>query len=352
MSMPPDSTEQTIHSKHLANTLILISLGVGALFLAHYIGIFALAALTTVLFDPIYQWFKRRRYIGRIAVALTFVTICALLVVPLFFVLSLAFNEASQLAKALQSGEINLNTILKDVNQTASSIGITIPVGSIKEAIRHAIPEFIGFIFTTTGNIFGFLSDAIVYFMVLAFLLVRGKNLVQAIARVSPFRDDIDREYLAEIHSLATSMVRGTFIIAVVISAISCFTLWIIGFNNLFLWFVIFTLFSLIPLGSGIIYMPIGIILLLTGSVWQGLFILAVQVVVLNNIDGILRQRLTPKSSKMPGVLIVVSSFAGIAYFGIVGVVYGPIIMGLIYASVDIYDRYLDKGIPLKRTLA
>jgi predicted PurR-regulated permease PerM len=345
--------------KRFSIFLFLAALAAGVLFLHKYLGIFALAALTTLIFAPLHDWLKKRKgKVSKLATTITIFAVILSLLAPLFTIIGLAYYEANQASSDVKANELqgaNLEKLSDKINNTAHDLGINISRESIANRIKNlskkAIPGILNFIFSTVGSIAIFVTDVIVYFMLLATMFSHKYELINAIKRLSPLQESVNNEYLSKVKAMAISMVKGSFIIAIIVSLISCATLWIIGFPYLILWFMIFTILSLIPLGAGIIYVPIGILLLLSGNTWQGILILVVQFLILNNVDNVLRPILTPKDNRLPGVLVLISTFAGVSYFGLLGVVYGPIIMVLVYTTIELYDRHQAMGIPLKKAI-
>lgn len=351
------NNRNNMDSRQTSNILVISAFVVGVYFLRDYLGIIALAALTTILAAPLHDRITSRK--GRIkqfATSLTIGGVILAVLVPLFILIGLSFYEANQIIHQVRERDAaevqQINEVTKKAGDIADDLGVNLSREQIRshidDIVKKVVPGVLDFIFRTTGSVFSFFTSAIVYFMVLATLLSRKDELITIFKRLSPFDDKIDNEYLRNIKAMAISMVKGTFIIAAIVGLISAATLWVIGFPYIAFWFMLFTFMSLIPLGAGVIYVPIGIILLLTGSIWQGLLIISVQFVILNNIDNVLRPRLAPRESNLPGVLLLISTFAGVGYFGILGVVYGPIVMALIYTTVELYYRHRDTGLPLK----
>jgi predicted PurR-regulated permease PerM len=350
-----------MYSKKVANYLLVAAVVSGTIFLHAYLGIFALAALTTLLFAPLHDWFlKKKGRLARLATSLTVVSIVFSLLIPLFTLVGISFYEANRLVQDVKENPPGqgreVDELLDNINKTTGSLGISFSKenfrNKIKDLSKKVIPGIVDFIFRTTGSIVSFFTSAIVYFMALVTMLSRKHELIRLFKRLSPFDDEIDSQYLSKVKGMAISMVKGTFLIALIVSAISSLTLLVIGFPYILFWFMLFTIMSLIPLGAGIIFVPIGLLELLTGNIWEGILILIVQFLILNNVDNVLRPRLAKKGSNLPAVLVLVSTFAGVSYYGILGVVYGPIIMVLIYATVELYDRYSASGIPMKRAVA
>ncbi len=100
---------------------------------------------------------------------------------------------------------------------------------------------------------------------------------------------------------------------------------------------MILTVLSIIPLGGGIIVIPIGIIMILLGNIWQGALILAGHFLIVTNEDNILRPKLVPDEARLDPALTLLSVFSGLAFFGFIGIVVGPVIMILIVTTIEVY---------------
>jgi predicted PurR-regulated permease PerM len=118
---------------------------------------------------------------------------------------------------------------------------------------------------------------------------------------------------------------------------VEAFILHLAGLGYFFFFAMILTILSVVPLGGGVVAIPIGIILLLTGNIWQGLLVLLGHFVVITNIDNVLRPQLIPKSIRINSALMMLAVFGGLALFGFLGIAIGPIIMVLVVSTLQIY---------------
>ncbi|MBE2224743.1 MAG: AI-2E family transporter, partial [Anaerolineae bacterium] len=99
---------------------------------------------------------------------------------------------------------------------------------------------------------------------------------------------------------------------------------------------------SLLPMiGISLIAWPIGIILILNGQIWQGIFIIAAFLLVVANLDTLLRPKLVPKDAYLNPALVMLSVFGGLSLMGFIGLIYGPVIMILLVTSIEIYAKYI-----------
>jgi predicted PurR-regulated permease PerM len=96
---------------------------------------------------------------------------------------------------------------------------------------------------------------------------------------------------------------------------------------------------SLLPaVGAAAVWLPVAIYLLATGSVWQGVVLIAYGAFVIGLVDNLLRPALVGKDTEMPDYLVLLSTLGGIAVFGLNGFVLGPVIAALFIAVWDIFS--------------
>jgi predicted PurR-regulated permease PerM len=120
--------------------------------------------------------------------------------------------------------------------------------------------------------------------------------------------------------------VKGSLVVAILQGSIGGLLFYVVGIPGAVLWGVLMTLLSLLPLGSGIIWLPAAIILYSQGEVGKALLIVAVGALIIGLLDNFLRPHLVGGDTKMPDYLILLSTLGGIAWFGVSGFVLGPII--------------------------
>jgi predicted PurR-regulated permease PerM len=143
--------------------------------------------------------------------------------------------------------------------------------------------------------------------------------------------------------AMTTAMVKGQFSIAILQGLTDAALLYIVGVDYFIFWFVFITFLSIIPLGGGIIVIPAGIILILTGNIWQGILLIAGHIIIVTNIDNVLRPRFVPKSAYLEPALTMLGVFAGLAMFGFLGIIIGPVIMIILVTTIKVYLNYLEQ---------
>jgi predicted PurR-regulated permease PerM len=103
---------------------------------------------------------------------------------------------------------------------------------------------------------------------------------------------------------------------------------------------VLMAFLSLVPaVGAALVWAPVALVLLLSGEVWQGLALAAWGVLVIGLIDNLLRPLLVGRDTRLPDVVIMVTTLGGMAVFGLNGFVIGPVIAALFVAVWHLHAK-------------
>jgi predicted PurR-regulated permease PerM len=112
----------------------------------------------------------------------------------------------------------------------------------------------------------------------------------------------------------------------------------ILGFSAPVFWGVVMAFFSLLPLiGAWAVWLPAAIWLISEGHVGQGLVLLGLGAGVVSSIDNVLRPMLLAGRAQLNGLLVLVSVLGGIAAFGPIGLVLGPVIVATMSSLLSAY---------------
>jgi predicted PurR-regulated permease PerM len=203
---------------------------------------------------------------------------------------------------------------------------------------------------SSISGIFGFITIAIIYIYVFMSMLRHQDKIIATAKLLNPLGDEASGLYLSRIGAMTKATVRGQFIIAFLQGLESAVILSVAGLNELFFFFLmLLTALSIIPLGAGIVTIPIGIVMILTGHVWQGVLVIANHLLVVTNIDNVMRPRLVPDKARLDPALMILAVFSGIAYFGFFGIVIGPVIMIVLLTTIQMFLEVYRSTEALKR---
>lgn len=188
------------------------------------------------------------------------------------------------------------------------------------------------------GNVTQVLTSFMLMLFVLFFLLRDHEFLVEKIRHVVPLSRSQENRLLDEVENVAKSAMLGSFATAVVQGIVGGFAMWLVGFPGLF-WGMMMGFCSFIPMiGTALIWLPTAIYLILTNE-WQwGVFLIVWGVLVIGSIDNFVRPLVMQGNSGMNTLLIFFSLIGGIQLFGLLGLIYGPLIFGLFLALFGLYE--------------
>ncbi len=166
-----------------------------------------------------------------------------------------------------------------------------------------------------------------------------GEDLWRRLKYLIPMEEQYEDAIAQRFAAVSRATIKGTLLIAILQGGLAGLVLWICGVGSPILWGVVATLFSIIPLvGAWLVLYPAAAIQLLTGHIWQGVVILVVTMVVIVNVDNLLRPRLVGQEAGLHDLMVFFSTLGGIGMFGAVGFIVGPVIAALFLAVLDIYS--------------
>jgi predicted PurR-regulated permease PerM len=117
-------------------------------------------------------------------------------------------------------------------------------------------------------------------------------------------------------------------------------TFWLLGVPNAMLFTVLAFFLGFIPyLGTTIFTFGAAIIFVILGYYDKAVIVLLLQLLILNQLDLVFRPISMPKKVRIHPALMIIAVLAGIASFGMIGIIFGPTILVLFISSVEIYQQ-------------
>lgn len=299
------------------------------------------AIVGAVIFAPLYRRLLRSTLKPTLAAAMSVLLVTAIVIIPLAMVTASLVREASGLYAKVQSGEINFGSYVQQVFDALPGWirGLLERVNlSDLSALRDNLSSGLmkgGQVLAPQAlsiglNTFDFLLGLGIMLYLLFFLLRDGASLADRLKRAIPLREDQKAALFSRFAVVVRATVKGGILVAIVQGTLGGFAFWFLGVRASLLWAVLMTFLSLLPaIGAGIVWIPVAIYFLATGSIWQGLFLIGWGVLVIGLIDNLLRPFLVGKDTKLPDYVVLLSTLGGIQVFGLNGFVIGPVIAAM-----------------------
>jgi len=343
-------TEFTLNQKRALAVFTLIALLFGAYFLRDYFVLIVVAAVGAYLFTPVFNWFNKRLGTG-LSATCTLLSALVMVIVPIGLLLVLAFVQISRMVDSIagwvKTTDLSVlgDKVLHVLNDLAARVPfahITVTAETLRKAIvtagRNAGEWLLHFLQGAVGGIAGAVTAAIIFLYVFVALLVNREQIRTLIGQLNPLGDEVKDLYLRKAGAMVRGTVSGQFVIALCQGVAGAASIYVAGFHHGFFMFaILLTALSIIPLGGGIVTIPFGIGMIFYGNIAGGAFVVLWHLLVVTNIDNFLRPILVPRDARLNQALMLLSVFAGIAMFGPWGIVIGPVLMILIVTTVDVY---------------
>lgn len=314
------------------------------------------AALAAIMFQPLYRHVLRRlRGRRNPAASLSLLIIFILVLVPAGWITSMVIQQAIVLVTTLQQQPINLAawfdtiyTALPEVARDAVDRSGWADIRMVQTRLQELLSESAGLIATQAVSIgsgaLGFFLSFGVALYVMFFLLRDGERIGRTVISAIPVERSITDRLAERFLGIVRATIKGTGVVALVQGALGWITMTIAGVPSALLLGVVMAIFSLIPvIGTVIVWAPVGLWLLFSGSVWQGLFVLASGSIVISSADNVLRPILVGRDTGIPDWIILITTLGGISLVGFSGIVLGPLVAGLFLASWSILREQRDE---------
>lgn len=332
-------------------------------FLKHYIMLILLSALVVILFNPVYKRLLRKGRSPQKAAFYTLMISVLSVVIPLALVMLISFFQIERLISTISSGSYPhdftqlANDVINAINHFLADLGVSyrLSLSAVAATISTGLHNFgqalISGLLSSVSSFFGFITTAIIYIYVFMSMIIHQDKILVTLKKLNPLGDTSSNLYFDRIGAMTKATVRGQFIIAFCQGTESAIVLSLAGLNNLFFFFwMLLTVLSVIPLGAGIVTIPIGIVMILTGNVWQGVLVIANHLLIVTNIDNVLRPRLVPRQARLDSALMILSVFAGLGLFGFFGIVLGPVLMIILVTTIQMYLEVFTETKAIDRT--
>lgn len=174
----------------------------------------------------------------------------------------------------------------------------------------------------------------------LFFLLRDGAILGTIVRRAIPLDERHKSQLIRQFTTVVRATVKGNIAVAVAQGALGGFIFAVLGIQGSVLAAVVMAFLSLLPaVGAAFVWVPVGVWLLLSGSIWKGVVLFAFCGIIVSLVDNVLRPILVGKDTKMPDWVVLISTLGGMSLIGLTGFVIGPLIAALFIASWNIYTR-------------
>jgi predicted PurR-regulated permease PerM len=322
--------------------------------LSPFMSVILVSLVTAVMVKPLYDYYLGRKWVknrARFAVTLTLITFFLIIIIPIFIIGFLLFSQSSELLDTISTSDFefslaNLATELEEFLQQLPALSdIEISSEKIAQTLIDIGSTVLGWLAdlaislgTSLPSLF---IGAIIFLVVVASLLLSSDDLYDRSKELSPLDIKITQIYFHKGREMIVSVIKGVFLLAVIQGAIMGVFYWLAGVPFTIFFTLLSMVFAILPVvGISFIVLPMALIFLLSGNVTSAVLVLIGFYIFVNPTDLTLRPRLISKEAYLNFTLMLLALFGGLALGGLLGMIYGPVIMILFITTIEIYAEY------------
>jgi len=331
--------EQKFTERALIFSLVLILFFLLFLMLKNIIIPIILGLLFSYIFGPVYGYMKRYLKNKDLTAIVLIALLVVLIAIPLYFLIPTLARQIFEVYMASQKVDFAniISSLLPGVFTQNMISSLTVHLNNFLSA------AFSGLLNSTANWIINFpnlILKFAVFLFTFYFALRDSEKLKEFILKISPLSESTEKIFLKEFKGITNSIIYGQFVIGVIQGLMVGLGLLIIGFPGVLILTFIAILASVIPiLGSWLVWLPVSIYLIVSGSTVSGTILLLYGLIIVSTIDNVLRTIMISKSSRLHPALGLIGVIAGLYSFGPLGLILGPLILAYILIIIDFYKE-------------
>ncbi len=192
-----------------------------------------------------------------------------------------------------------------------------------------------------------FLLSAFVMLYAFFFFLMSGRQLLERVLYYIPLEPEDENLMVEKFLSVTRATLKGSLVIGIVQGLLAGAGFAVAGIQGAAFWGTVMAVMSIIPaVGTGLVWVPAVIYLFVIGKTGVAIALGAWCLVVVGTVDNFLRPALVGRDTKMPDLMVLISTLGGLFYFGAVGFIIGPVVAALFIAVWEIYGRAFAEFLP------
>jgi len=320
------------------NNIILVSIIVLGCFLLYALsGLFSAilgAIVLFTIFRPLYIYLSEKKGWNKTLVALLII-FSSLIVIVIPF-LSLSFMVIGKIAS------INKSTfpIQEWTNQVDAFASRNLSQPHFAETTLQKLGTYAADLFPSIlGSAASIILTLLVLYFLLYFMLTQRIEFESGLLKYAPFREQHTLKFATAMRNSTYSNVLGQGLIAITQGTLLALGFYAFEIPDPIFWGVIGSFMSFLPVvGAPTLCIPAGIIIMAEGHSFKGILLIAYGLLFIGNVDNVLRVIINKRVGNTHPIISVIGVFIGLPLFGILGLVFGPVLLSYFLLLLEIYE--------------
>jgi len=329
--------------------VVLVSVGSYLVLKPFLTEIFISAILVSIFYKPYLNFSKFLKGHNQLAAVLMCLLLLVLIILPTIKFIAYAAGQSISAYNTTVSFFNNhtINDLLKSdfLNRGALSYlnisSYNFDNNTFQDTVLSILQQSSNWLLSGASTILkgttDFVISLVLIIITMYFFFVDGKKMLIRIMNLTPWPQKYNEELFHKFQVVSRSTFLSNFAAAAAQGIVGAIGFGIIGFPP-FLAGVLVALLSLFPFGPTVFYIPMAIYYLLSGDIWQGIFIFLWGLLVIGTIDNVVRAWMIKDEAEINPIFVLFSILGGIVLFGFWGIVLGPLVVALAVTVLHIYE--------------
>ena len=214
---------------------------------------------------------------------------------------------------------------------------------NFRELLTSRLEDLARFLISRSSTVLGSVGWLLINFVVMVFSMFfffrDGHLLLARLQGLLPLAPHYQDVLFGKLQNMVHATFLGIFVTGLCQGVLAALIFTILGIDKPVFWAAAVACVSIVPFfGTGVIWIPMSIYLMLSGSLGRGIALFLLGSLVIALVDNIVRPLVIEGHSEGMHVLLVFFAFAGgLLFFGPPGVLLGPLVTALLLALLEIY---------------
>lgn len=334
--------------------LLLVMLYGAFLVLSPFLAAITWAVILAILVYPLYLWLlKLLRGRTTLAGILVVVLIAVLVIAPGVELIWFLSDDAAALVQSVRAlisgdgaGDLSTNVWVQQIVSWWNMFSFRLIDFKInwREIAVQAAQASSSLILTQVKslaqNVLLFTVNFVIVLVTLFFLLRDGEDFCARIRRLLPMDHEHQERLFQNIINAVTAVVHGCLLVAMVQGLLAGLAFWLTGVPYSALWGVVTAFAALVPLGgTTLVTIPASLYLFIQGDNIKGVILLVWCLGVVVTVDNVLKPLFIGSRIQMPTIFLLFGILGGLAVFGALGLILGPVLFALLMVLLDLYSE-------------
>ncbi len=324
-----------------------------AVILRSFISPILAAVVLSYVTYPVYKWLNTKLGSKTFSAILTIALILLVIAIPAIFAVNALSKEVfvgylmvkKYLVTGTEAAKCGANAVCGILN----AIGFSEPtfvtffsdsLGKATAAVFNSLTAYLLSLPKIIVNIF--ISMFLTYY-----LLKDGSKLTSYVKSILPIKAANQDLFIRRFNDVTFAVVYGNIIVAVIQGLLTSFGFFLLGVPSPLVWGIVTVFTSLIPfLGAYVVWLPTAILLIANGNnlgdggmVLRGALLIVYGFFMISSVDNILKPKLIGSRANLHPALVLLGVIGGIATFGVIGIIIGPVIIALAASVMEIASK-------------